>query len=112
MANNEKSAQPVDVRAVMDSAAQHAATLRTYARDTGAFRVTNAGASALAEACAAALAAIEARAAVAELVEDLKRIQRRAAPHPDDDDADRKRNLYHVESISRRALARVQGGAA
>lgn len=51
--------------------------------------------------------AIEARAAIAAVIEDLALIQRRAAPHPLTDDADRKRDLYHCEAIAARALSRI-----
>lgn len=50
---------------------------------------------------------IEARAAVAELIEYLRKIELRAKPHPDDNDEDHRRNLYHVESIARIALIRA-----
>lgn len=40
-----------------------------------------------------------------KFVEALKAIQRRATPHPDDTDADRKRDLYHCEQLARFALA-------
>lgn len=36
----------------------------------------------------------------------LDAILRRATPHPDDTDADRKRNLAHIEAQARRALNR------
>lgn len=49
----------------------------------------------------------EARAAVAELIEAMERIAARAKPHPDDTDADRKRDLYHIEAIASMALARI-----
>lgn len=47
--------------------------------------------------------------ASSDLVEEMKRIQRRSFAHPEDTDEDRKRNLYHVESIAKRAIARIQG---
>lgn len=49
----------------------------------------------------------EARAAVAELIKALNRIERRAKYHSDDNDADRKRNLYHIECMAREARARI-----
>jgi hypothetical protein len=39
------------------------------------------------------------------LVEALERIKLRATPHQDDTAEDRQRNLFHVDSIARRALA-------
>lgn len=38
------------------------------------------------------------------LVEALQKIRARAVAHPDDDDADRKRNLFHVEAVARTTL--------
>lgn len=63
---------PVDVLAVMDAAAGHVRTFGSFAQDTGAFRANNAQAGRLASACAAALAVIEARAAVADALEALR----------------------------------------
>jgi len=39
------------------------------------------------------------------LAKALERIQARASAHPSEDDSDRKRNLFHVESYARAALS-------
>jgi len=58
----------------------------------------------------------EAVAAVSALYDEveayrnaLEKIKLRCAEHPDDDDADRKRNLYHAHSIAKFALDRSSG---
>lgn len=38
------------------------------------------------------------------LLEAMKRIQQRAKAHAEDSDADRKRDLYHVEGVARAAI--------
>ena len=61
----------------------------------------------LADKCAELQAA---ESQLAELRGALEKIGRRAADHPDDDDADRKRNLYHISAIVKAALAAADGG--
>lgn len=39
----------------------------------------------------------------------LEKIKLRCTEHPDDNDADRKRNLYHAHSIAKFALDRSSG---
>jgi len=49
------------------------------------------------------------RAELAAKSKELRRIQIRATPHPDDNDDDRKRNLYHIESIAKAAMGEGNG---
>lgn len=49
------------------------------------------------------------RAELAAKSKELRRIQTRATPHPDDNDDDRKRNLYHIESIAKAAMGEGNG---
>lgn len=48
------------------------------------------------------------RALIEKLARALKRIEARAADHPDDTLLDRSRHLSHVKSIAREALAAVE----
>jgi len=48
------------------------------------------------------------QAANAELVAALERIVKRATPHVDDTDDDRRRDLYHIDEIARAALAKAK----
>ena len=52
----------------------------------------------------------KAESQLAELRGAMEKIGRRAADHPDDDDADRKRNLYHISAIVKGTLAAADGG--
>jgi hypothetical protein len=44
-----------------------------------------------------------------DLLDAMRRVLIRAIAHPDDDDADRKRNLYHIEHIAKVAIAKATG---
>lgn len=44
-----------------------------------------------------------------KLLYEMKRIAMRVKAHPDDTDADRRRLLYHVESIANAAIASAEG---
>jgi hypothetical protein len=50
----------------------------------------------------------EAAALIKELVEALERVSKRATPHVDDTDEDRRRDLYHIDSIARAALSKAR----
>jgi chromosome segregation ATPase len=52
-----------------------------------------------------------AEAKLAQAVEALEAIQKRAAPHPDDDDNERKRQLMHIHSKAIATLAAIKGEA-
>lgn len=54
----------------------------------------------------------QAEADRAQLLAALLKIKQRATPHPDDTDADRKRDLYHCEAIASLAIKRVLGDSA
>jgi len=48
-------------------------------------------------------------AAMDQMAEALRKIERRATPHPDDTPEDIKRNLYHVLATAERALSAYEG---
>ncbi|HEY4530893.1 MAG TPA: hypothetical protein VIG97_11325 [Luteimonas sp.] len=68
------SAAPADVLAAIALLSESVGVLRPYAQDTGAFRVGNKGATELAAACAAAIKAAEACAAVADVLRATERL--------------------------------------
>ena len=46
-------------------------------------------------------------AGAAGLLDAMRQVLIRAVEHPDDDDADRKRNLYHIAHIAKSAIAKA-----
>ena len=50
-------------------------------------------------------------AAAPELVAALELIRRRAVAHPGDDIAECKRQMFHIESLARTAIAKATGAA-